>query len=129
VIYLLDQFTTYLGHDWHWFRIRKFRQQLHNIYMTTDSSESKDRTWLCQLLVVLALAESVDASRQPEINHDPTDSPLRSAGHGSAQGSIHPPGREYFEQALRLLNVPFENGSVDHVEVLNMIVSPPFIKE
>ncbi|KAH8886037.1 hypothetical protein GQ53DRAFT_809886, partial [Thozetella sp. PMI_491] len=120
-IYLLDQFSIFFGHDWHLFRVQKFRQQLHNIYMTAHSSESKDRTWLCQLLVVLALAESADASRQPEINQSSNDDTSESPRHDTARASTHPPGRELFEQALRLLSVPFENASVSHVEVLNMI--------
>lgn len=101
----------------------RFRQRLHNIYMTSESAESKDRTWLCQLLVVLALSESVDASRKAEVNHR-NESALHIPGHDSSVSPIDPPGKEFFEHALKLLNVPFENASVEHIEILNMIVSP-----
>ncbi|KAI0161791.1 hypothetical protein GGR52DRAFT_586018 [Hypoxylon sp. FL1284] len=54
-IYLLDQFTIYSGYDWHWFRLNTFRRRLDNVYSTMNSGESKDRIWLCRLLVVFAL--------------------------------------------------------------------------
>ncbi|KAL4783706.1 fungal-specific transcription factor domain-containing protein [Aspergillus varians] len=103
---LLEQFTIYFGHDWHWFRLGKFRSQLDNTYMSVTSAEAKDRAWLCKLLVVLALGESVNAGLG--LNESTTQpSP--------------PPGTDFFEQALRLLNIPYENASTDHIEALNLI--------
>lgn len=92
--------------------------------MTSDSPESKNRTLLCQLLVVLALAESMDASRQPEINqfveaaipeHVPTN--------GTTASTNSPPGKDFFEQALALFNIPYEDASIEHIEILNLFVS------
>ncbi|KAF4965348.1 hypothetical protein FSARC_6843 [Fusarium sarcochroum] len=125
VIYLLDQFGIYLGHDWHWFRLTKFRQNLHDIYMTVDSPESKDRTLMCQLLVVLALAESVDASRELEIDQRADDDATMDGLPTittTATAATSPPGKEFFEQALALFNVPYEDASVEHIEVLNMFL-------
>lgn len=91
--------------------------------MITNSAESKDRTWLCQLLVVLALAESVNPVQQPEIRLDLNDHTSQHFGDDTTPADVPPPGSEFFEQALRLLNIPFENASVDHIVILNMIVS------
>jgi proline utilization trans-activator len=123
VVHLLDQFTIYLGHDWHWFRLQKFRQRLHNTYLTANVAESKDRIWLCQLLVVLALGESVNPGRQPEIRLDLNDLSSQTFGEKTESASVPLPGREFFEQALKLLNIPYENPSIDHIEALNLIVS------
>ncbi|KAM0549049.1 hypothetical protein ACHAPJ_009624 [Fusarium lateritium] len=90
-----------------------------------DSAESKNRTLMCQLLVVLALAESVDASRELEINQgvdvDTIENGLPTTA-TTATAAISPPGKEFFEQALDLFNVPYEDASVEHIEVLNMFV-------
>lgn len=90
--------------------------------MTVESAESKDRVWLCQLLIVLALAESVNAVRQPQISlgFDEQNSKTLEQNVGEPEGTA--PGSEFFEQALRLLNLPFESASVEHVQALNMIV-------
>lgn len=132
-MFLLDQFALYLAHDWHWFRLRTFRQRLENTYKKANSTESKDRMWLCQLLVVLALAESVnDAGRRPEITLDLASDGAQSFGLcPTVPVSVSPPGGEFFEQALRLLKIPFENASISHIEALNLIVCalsyPPFV--
>ncbi|KAL4965442.1 Zn(II)2Cys6 transcription factor [Aspergillus stella-maris] len=104
-LHLLEQFTIYFGYDWHWFRMRSFRQRVTNTYMVTNSPESKDRNWLCKLLVVLAMGESANAG-----NSD-----------GPAPETRAPPGTEFFEQALRLIIIPYEEASLDHIETLNLI--------
>ncbi|CAH0051175.1 unnamed protein product [Clonostachys solani] len=89
--------------------------------MTVDSPESKDRAWLCKLLVVLALAESVDVGRQPEITlnlYDPISRPLSQ---NISSQYVPIPGQEFFEQALMILKISYENTTVDHVEILNLI--------
>ncbi|KAL3478523.1 fungal-specific transcription factor domain-containing protein [Aspergillus californicus] len=113
-IHLLEQFTIYFGHDWHWFRLKSFRRQLENTYMMRDSIEAKNRIWLCKLLVVLALGESATAGQDSE--HD-----IESDCSNPRSDQASPPGIDLFEQALRLLNIPYENALIDHVEVLNMI--------
>jgi len=90
--------------------------------MTVESTESKDRVWLCQLLIVLALAESVNAVRQPLISlgFDEQNPQILEQNVSEIEGTA--PGSDFFEQALRLLNLPFESASVEHVQALNMIV-------
>ncbi|CAK7216191.1 hypothetical protein SBRCBS47491_002738 [Sporothrix bragantina] len=110
-IFLVNQFFTYVGHDWHWFRLERFRHRLENVYKIPDSAESKNRTWLCQLLVAFALGSSIRGQ-------DPDSSPPRQ-NFAHAIQSI--PGVEFFEQALGLLKIPYEEASVDHIETLNMV--------
>ncbi|KAL4899308.1 SUR7/PalI family-domain-containing protein [Aspergillus multicolor] len=74
---------------------------------TIHSSSSKDRTWLCKLLVVLALGES--ANPGPESDNGTTAEPNP------------PPGTDFFEQALRLHSICYENASISDIEVLNLI--------
>lgn len=123
-IYLLDQFGIYLGHDWHWFRLRHFRRRLDNTYSQANSVESKDRIWLCQLLIVLALAESVnDAGRRPQSNLDlETGNSEGTHSHPLVTANMLPPGAEFFEQAMKLFHVPHETVSLEHIEALNLIV-------
>lgn len=90
--------------------------------MTVDSAESKDRIWLCQLLIVLALAESVTAVRQPQISFDFNEHNAQTSQQNGGEIEGTAPGSEFFEQALRLLNIPFESASVEHVQALNMVV-------
>ncbi|VUC29706.1 unnamed protein product [Clonostachys rosea] len=121
VVHLLEQFSIYLGHDWHWFRPHTFHKKVHNTYKVAGSEESKDRVWLCKLLVVLALAESFDKDRQPEITIDLHGREEQSSADFGSSKSLRPPGLEFFEQALRILTLPYENACIDHVEILNMI--------
>jgi proline utilization trans-activator len=104
--------------------MRHFRQRLNNTYRTPDSAESKDRLWLCKLLVVLALAESVNSSRQTGTGRSPNEQFSPVSDQDSVSTSIPPAGSDYFEQSLRLLNIPYESATIDHIETLNLMVSP-----
>lgn len=131
-ICLIDQFATYIGHDWHWFRVRRFRQRLEATYKIPNSAESRDRLWLCQLLVVYALSEafngeagSIEVSTHISPNPDQQFSSDGDTTASSPSGACqNPPGMDFFEQALQLLKVPYEEITVEHIEVLNLIVSP-----
>jgi hypothetical protein len=91
--------------------------------MTVNSAESKDRVFLCQLLVVLALAESMDASRQPAINQFADGGATPEAAPAiTGTSTSSPPGKEFFEQALALFNIPYEDATIEHIEILNMFV-------
>lgn len=114
-LYLLDQFNTYIGHDYHWFLQRRSREQLDITYSNPNAAESKSRIWLCRLLVVFALGESYNSARTPHIR---LDSNIYSDDYTSP-----PPGTEFFEYALMLLKVPYEEPTIEYVEVLNLIVS------
>ncbi|RDW63213.1 fungal specific transcription factor domain-containing protein [Aspergillus mulundensis] len=108
VLYLVKQFTIYFGYDWHWVRLRKFNQQVETTYKSPSLPGVKDRTWLCKLLVVLAMGESASPNSTPSKNAAP-------------EATSSPPGTEFFKQALKLLSIRYESASIEDVEVLNMI--------
>ncbi|KIH88719.1 hypothetical protein SPBR_07795 [Sporothrix brasiliensis 5110] len=74
-VFLARQFMIYVAHDWHWFRLRRFHERLVRVYTTPDAPDSKDRLWLCQLLVAFVLGASIGG-------HDPT-SHVRRPGSAS----------------------------------------------
>lgn len=118
---LLDQFDVFLGHDWHWFLRKTFRDRMELTYKRPSSSEATDRTWLCRLLVVFALGESFNLNQTPEIHFN-----LEMHSNSRYQPSktlMPPPGTEFFEQALALLNIRYEDPTLDQIEALNLIVS------
>jgi hypothetical protein len=73
--------------------------------------------------VVLALAESVNSSRQTGTGRSPDDHRSLLSEQDSTSMTLPPAGSDYFEQSLRLLNIPYETASVEHIETLNLIVS------
>ncbi|XXG99250.1 hypothetical protein Hte_005587 [Hypoxylon texense] len=120
-IHLLDQFIIYNGYDWHWFHIRTFRRRLDNLYATINSAESKDRIWLCQLLVVFALGSCV-RGQEPRISLGLDGQASQDLEGDTSPASSPPPGMEFFEQALALLKVPYEESSIDHLETVNLVL-------
>ncbi|KAH6876324.1 fungal-specific transcription factor domain-containing protein [Thelonectria olida] len=115
--HLLDQMEIYMGHDYHWFLWRNFRERLELTYKSPESQEVKDRLWLCRMLIVLSLGETFVNYHTPVIHLDPTSSPSND---GSSSGTPSPPGTTFFEQALTLLKLPFEEPSLEHIEILNL---------
>ncbi|KAJ5579709.1 uncharacterized protein N7459_005694 [Penicillium hispanicum] len=112
---LLDQFDIFLGHDWHWFLRKTFRKRLEQTYKNPNSSQARDRVWLCTLLVVFALGESYNVGSPLEIR-------LGRLNDEREPGiSRNPPGTAFFEQALLLLKVRFEEPTIDQIEALNLI--------
>ncbi|KAL3711793.1 hypothetical protein TMatcc_000485 [Talaromyces marneffei ATCC 18224] len=128
-MWLMEQYTTYTGYDWHWFRVRSFRERLEATYKTPNSPESRDRIWLCQLLVVFALSEAlngetgaIEISTDPGLGVDQQFTGNDDTTASSLSSSVQlPPGMDFFEQALKLLKVPYEEISAEHIEVFNLI--------
>jgi hypothetical protein len=115
--------------------VRNFRERLEATYKTSNSPESRDRIWLCQLLVVFALSEAlngetgaIEISTDPGLNGDQQSTGHDVAATSSPSSSVQlPPGMDFFEQALKLLKVPYEEISAEHIEVFNLIVSVNFL--
>ncbi|KAJ5101590.1 hypothetical protein NUU61_003812 [Penicillium alfredii] len=115
---LLDRFSVFVGHDWHWFRKRTFRRRLDLTYKDPRAKELKDRTWLCRLLIVFALGESYNSESAPEVRLLGDEDDARDALVDAKEGVVS--GIEFFEQALTLLQVRFEDPSIDQIEALNL---------
>jgi proline utilization trans-activator len=116
-ISLVDQFEAYMGFEYHWYLRKTFRERLDSTYADSSSESSKDRTWLCRLLVVLALGETYNSRMAPWID-------LRENPGSHTVGPYAdppPPGVGFFEQAMSLFKTPCEDVTVDHVEALNLI--------
>jgi proline utilization trans-activator len=96
-------------------------------YKTSGSLESKDRLWLCRLLIVFALGETFVNYRTPIINLRSTTNEPNNQNNNPDQTaetpSPPPPGTSFFEQALMLLKLPYEEPSLEHIEILNLAVS------
>ncbi|KAF4950175.1 hypothetical protein FSARC_13281 [Fusarium sarcochroum] len=125
--HLLEQMEIYMGHDYHWFLRRRFKERMDSTYKTSGSLESRDRLWLCRLLIVFALGETFVNYHTPVIHLGPTTT--QSYGQDpqpeqlAARTPPPPPGTTFFEQALVLLKLPFEEPSLEHIEILNLAAS------
>lgn len=124
---LVDQFLTYVGHDWHWFCLRTFRERLEATYKVSGAPESRDRVWLCKLLVVFAIGKAFNGEiGDIEISTEGYSPPeQQDVGVTVAAPTESQPGKQFFEQALQLLKVPYEEVQVEHIEVLNLVVRYP----
>lgn len=114
---LVDQFEAYMGFEYHWYLRKDFRERLDATYTNPESDSSRDRTWLCRLLVVLALGETYNSHLTPwiELGDNLAPLPATSPPHQSL------PGVRFFEQAMSIFKTPCEDANVDHVEALNLI--------
>lgn len=121
--HLLDQLEIYIGHDYHWFLLRSFKERVEITYRNPGSSESKDRFWLCQLLIVFSLGETFVNWHAPVIHLGSTAEIGRNAELEGGHAAATAPGAAFFEQALALLRLPYEEPSIEHVETLNLAVS------
>ncbi|KAL3455952.1 fungal-specific transcription factor domain-containing protein [Aspergillus heterothallicus] len=118
---LLDRFSVFVGHDWHWFRKQTFRRRLDLTYKDPRAKELKDRIWLCRLLIVFALGESYNSELAPEVRLLGDETDTRDGIIDTDKGITNKvPGTEFFEQALALLEVRHEDPSIDQVEALNL---------
>lgn len=121
-LYLLGQFESFIGSDYHWYRKQRFRDKMEAAYHTSQP-QSMDRTWLCCFSVALALGESYNDSTSPSfllqdnigVNHD--------GQLGDESQGVAPPGIELFKQGLLLLKPSYEQPTIEQVEALNLIVS------
>ena len=114
-IHLINQFEAYMGYEYHWYLRQTFRRRVESTYSEPQHESARDRTWLCKLLVVLALGETYNSKGAQWID---------LSGPASAQvpqPTAPPPGVELFEQAMSIFKTPCEEVSVDHVEALNLI--------
>ncbi|KAM0545426.1 hypothetical protein ACHAPJ_011331 [Fusarium lateritium] len=121
--HLLEQMEIYMGHDYHWFLRRRFKERMDSTYKTSGSLESRDRLWLGRLLIVFALGETFVNYHTPVIHLGPTaNQPYGQDPHPEQDAVITPPppGTAFFEQALVLLKLPFEEPSLEHIEILNL---------
>ncbi len=80
--------------------------------------------WLCQLSVVLAFGESYSSDLAPALLLDEFDSGRAETARVLTDQAT-PPGTEMFEQGLKLLKIPYEGPTIEHVEALNLFVSTP----
>ncbi|KAL1855821.1 hypothetical protein VTK73DRAFT_8463 [Phialemonium thermophilum] len=128
-IHLLDEFEIYLGHDYHWFMRRRFKQRMERTYKSSDLPESRDRLWLCRLLIVFALGETYIKYPAPVIHLGSAAAAAATGADGSTAGRGHDdpalatpalPGTAFFEQALALLKLPCEETDLEHIEVINL---------
>lgn len=93
-------------------------------YRNPRLPESKDRLWLCQLLIVFALSETFVSHHTPVIHLGASPGPGSTESHETlAPPPV--PGTSFFEQALVLLKLPMEEPCVEHVEILNLAVRLP----
>lgn len=94
-------------------------------YKSPGSPESKDRFWLCRLLIVFALGETFVNWQAPVIHLGSTSNSEggRNAETEGRSATATAPGASFFEQALALLRLPYEEPSIEHVETLNLAVS------
>ena len=97
-------------------------------YKHFGSPESRDRLWLCKLLIVFALGESFVNFYAPVIHLGSNIHPTPDGGTNiqdlrqGLQAMAAPPGSIFFEQALVLLKLPYEEPCVEQVEILNLAV-------
>lgn len=124
--HLLEEMEIYMGHDYHWLLRRRFKERMDMTYKTSGSPESRDRLWLCRLLIVFALGETFVSYHTPVIHLGPTANQPYGQDLQPEQPAATtppPPGTTFFEQALVLLKLPFEEPSLEHIEILNLAAS------
>ncbi|KAH7073066.1 proline utilization trans-activator [Paraphoma chrysanthemicola] len=118
-IHLVNQFETYMGYEYHWYLRKAFRERLETTYNHPKSEVAKERSWLCQLLVVFALGETYNSRLAPSIELGPSDS--SEPAPPSMHSSPPPPGLGFFNEAVSLFKTPFEEVATEHIEVLNLM--------
>lgn len=122
---LLDRAEEEFG-DYHTFLRRTFLNRFNSTY-DRDPSHLGDRTWLCRLSFVLALAEANTTTRRP-IQLTPDGGAIELSTHETScpydrQIQALDSAVQLFEQGLKLLKVAYEDPTVDDVEALNLAVS------
>lgn len=120
-----------MGSDYHWFQHDTFRKQVEILYQDPSGPYARDRIWLCRLLTTLAIGQTyvqdaplVISFEEPRLNTERMAFSVSSSG-TNVRRPTTPPGTELFEQALNLLHISYEEPRIEHIEVLNLIVSVP----
>ncbi|KAI9041800.1 Pyruvate/Phosphoenolpyruvate kinase [Aspergillus affinis] len=118
-LYLIGQFESFMGSDYHWYQKKRFRAQIDAVY---DPSRSQriERTWLCCFSVVLVLGESYNDTIVPSFLID-NRTGISTDGAASTSTDSLILGIEIFKQALLLLRPSYEEPTIDQVEALNLI--------
>ena len=121
-LYLLGQFESFIGCDYHWYQKKRFRTRIDNLYDPSRSYQI-EKTWLCCVSVVLALGESYNDIVSPAFLVDSRAGLSANSADTIDSERVNPPGIELFKQALLLLPPSYEEPTVEQVEALNLIVS------
>lgn len=108
-----------MGYEYHWYLRKMFRMRLESTYSHPNIDASKDRTWLCRLLVVFALGETYNSRLAPSI--DLGEARSRQTNRQTSPADRPPPGVGFFNEAMALFRTPFEEATSDHVEALNLM--------
>lgn len=132
-LYLLNQFETFIGSDYHWYHRQNFHDKMETTY-NSPHKQSVDKAWLCCFSVVLALGESYTCRVAPSFIIDETAASNSNTQISQDAGqAVAPPGIELFKQGLLLLKPSYEEPTIEQIEALNLIVGhhyakPPSIK-
>lgn len=118
-IYLVNQFETFIGSDYHWYHRQHFHGKIEATYNSPDK-QSVGKAWICCFSVVLALGESYTCRVAPSFIVDETT--VSNINTQDAGQVVAPPGIELFKQGLLLLKPSYEEPTVEQIEALNLIV-------
>ncbi|OGM40377.1 hypothetical protein ABOM_010595 [Aspergillus bombycis] len=119
-LYLLGQFESFMGCDYHWYQKKRFRTRIDDLYDPSRSQEI-EKTWLCCVSVVLALGESYNDIVSPAFLIDSRTGLSTNNADTIDSERVTPPGIELFKQGLLLLPPSYEEPTVEQVEALNLI--------
>lgn len=121
-IYLVNQFETFIGSDYHWYHRQHFHDKIEATYNSPDK-QSVGKAWLCCFSVVLALGESYTCRVAPSFVIDETAVSNTNTRISPDRGQVvAPPGIELFKQGLLLLKPSYEEPTIEQIEALNLIV-------
>ncbi|KGO75807.1 Pyruvate/Phosphoenolpyruvate kinase [Penicillium italicum] len=119
-LYLLGQFESFMGCDYHWYQKKRFRARINGIY-DPSQSQAIERTWLCCFSVVLALGDSYNDNIAPSFLIDNRTGFSTNAAATTDSEQATPRGIEFFKQGLLLLRPSYEEPTIEQVEALNLI--------
>lgn len=121
-LYLIGQFESFMGFDYHWYQKKRFRARINALY-DPSQSQAIERTWLCCFSVVLALGDSYNDSVAPSFLIDNRTGFSTDDSGTTNLEQLPPRGIEFFKQGLLLLRPSYEEPTIEQVEALNLIVS------
>ncbi|KAK4862345.1 hypothetical protein LT330_003483 [Penicillium expansum] len=119
-LYLIGQFESFMGFDYHWYQKKRFRARINALY-DPSQSQAIERTWLCCFSVVLALGDSYNDSVAPSFLIDNRTGFSTDDSGTTNLEQLPPRGIEFFKQGLLLLRPSYEEPTIEQVEALNLI--------
>lgn len=119
-MYLIQCIEVAMGHQQHYFRRRRLRAKVQQMYQNPDSAQSKDQGWLCYWLAVLALGE-LYRSNGPTASVDNSLETNRSS-----DATKGPPGTDYYHQSVAFLQQVAENPDLQYIETLCLLAMYAF---